>query len=270
MGGGGPSPALCPRFVMSNMSNGTNSTSAQLHVVDDTASGDTVTGICISFLSAFLYAVGLCVQRAALSNSDETTTAAPGCSGACCKTKAGSTLNWLIGLLIYGIGGLGLGTVALSYISLVRHLREGRLPTHDGSERSHGPPLTPPPPPSPFPAGHHVVVVFIHDGVQRRHRLLLAGRARGRSRARPPHPSTRPALPPCRRILLETARGARGHFRAEPVEELVQQPLRQPWAVWIDCVAPRKAGGDARAVHLRVAADRICMRRGRRIAFATC
>ena len=86
---------------------------------------DTIIGIILSFTSAALYALGLCIQRAALSldqasesgsGNEEITQTAPGCNGRCChKCKL---LNWLIGLLIYGIGGLGLGTLALSYISL--------------------------------------------------------------------------------------------------------------------------------------------------------
>ena len=89
------------------------------------AEADTIIGIILSFTSAVLYALGLCIQRAALSldqaseagsGGEEITQASPGCNGRCChKCKL---LNWLIGLLIYGIGGLGLGTLALSYISL--------------------------------------------------------------------------------------------------------------------------------------------------------
>ena len=123
-----------------------------------------VLGVTIAGVAAFLYASGLCVQRAALTGAPHSRAAffvcvracrsalvvvaveeagetggaaVPGCEGACClrcapripagcwrsaavrynalrkPTAAGrwSTANWVIGLLIYAIGGLFLGTV---------------------------------------------------------------------------------------------------------------------------------------------------------------
>ena len=89
--------------------------------------------------------VGLCIQRAALSVAQDVI--APGCGGKCCKSH--HKINWFLGLSVYGahfscrgrplssssslcnpaphlydtlalaaIGGLGLGTVALSYVTL--------------------------------------------------------------------------------------------------------------------------------------------------------
>eukprot|EP01052_Picozoa_sp_SAG31_P014616 SAG31_NODE_915_length_11052_cov_26.254633_10_plen_102_part_00 len=77
---------------------------------------DTLTGVVISLVAAFLYATGLCIQRASLTVSDPNATPPYGCRGKCCKDC--ENLNWLIGLAIYGVGGLFLGTVSLAYIPL--------------------------------------------------------------------------------------------------------------------------------------------------------
>ena len=76
---------------------------------------DKIVGIAIASVAAFLYASGLCVQRAALTVSEPDTVVA-GCHGRCCQQH--STLNWAIGLVVYGVGGLFLGTLALRYIPL--------------------------------------------------------------------------------------------------------------------------------------------------------
>ena len=86
---------------------------------DGSSSGgddDTVTGALISVVAAFLYATGLCIQRAALTVKDDGVTPPAGCRGSCCKRH--HNLNWTLGLVVYGVGGLFLGTVSLAYIPL--------------------------------------------------------------------------------------------------------------------------------------------------------
>jgi hypothetical protein len=83
---------------------------------DDDDDMDVLIGIIISLMAAAFYGLGLCIQRAALTASDSAQVTAPGCGGPCCLRF--TKLNWLVGLSIYGIGGLGLGTLALSYVTL--------------------------------------------------------------------------------------------------------------------------------------------------------
>ena len=89
-----------------------NSPNPQL---DDMSTSDFFMGSTIMIVSAILYAVGLNIQRASMTiNAAEG--AAYGCRGPCAARYP--TLWWLVGLLIYAIGGLGLGTLAFSYLSV--------------------------------------------------------------------------------------------------------------------------------------------------------
>jgi hypothetical protein len=80
--------------------------------IDD--ANNVVVGGAISVTAAFLYATGLCIQRAALTVAEGSPAA--GCRGVCCAKH--SNINWLLGLAVYGIGGLFLGTIALAFIPL--------------------------------------------------------------------------------------------------------------------------------------------------------
>eukprot|EP01047_Picozoa_sp_COSAG01_P045396 COSAG01_NODE_4178_length_5265_cov_17.430649_5_plen_356_part_00 len=79
------------------------------------AEADKIIGVSIVGVASFLYAAGLCIQRAALTVDDPDGPVA-GCRGACCRKRP--TANWVLGLCIYGIGGLFLSTMSLRYIPL--------------------------------------------------------------------------------------------------------------------------------------------------------
>eukprot|EP00928_Gymnodinium_smaydae_P099077 TRINITY_DN9360_c2_g4_i1.p1 TRINITY_DN9360_c2_g4~~TRINITY_DN9360_c2_g4_i1.p1 ORF type:complete len:404 (-),score=49.39 TRINITY_DN9360_c2_g4_i1:403-1614(-) len=81
----------------------------------DDATADKVTGIVVSACSALFYASGLCVQRAALT-MDGPNGPAFGCDRRFCRKHP--KLIWTIGLMIYGVGGMFLGTIALRYVPL--------------------------------------------------------------------------------------------------------------------------------------------------------
>ena len=84
--------------------------------------GDISLGVAITFLGAFFYALGLCIQRAALTVAasaaeDQPAAERPaGCRRQLCADR--SRIFWFGGLMVYGVGGLGLGTLALSYVTL--------------------------------------------------------------------------------------------------------------------------------------------------------
>jgi hypothetical protein len=79
------------------------------------AETDKIIGVSIVGVASFLYAAGLCIQRAALTVNHPDGPVA-GCRGACCRERP--TVIWVIGLCIYGIGGLFLSTMSLRYIPL--------------------------------------------------------------------------------------------------------------------------------------------------------
>ena len=75
-----------------------------------------VTGVSIQCSAALMYALGLCIQRASFVVEQGKERPPVGCRGALCK--AHTTLTWLAGLVIYGIGGIFLSTMSLRYIPL--------------------------------------------------------------------------------------------------------------------------------------------------------
>ena len=82
---------------------------------DSVSTSDFFVGSSIMLLSAVLYAIGLSIQRAA-ATSHTAEEAVYGCRSPAAARYA--RLWWVVGLLIYGFGGLGLGTLAFSYLPL--------------------------------------------------------------------------------------------------------------------------------------------------------
>ena len=108
-------PSSVPSNGTDFMSGNSSERSLILHEQLAASLTDKFVGVVISSIAAFLYASGLCVQKAALTLHD-TGEAPAGCGRSCCRRY--STANWALGLAIYAVGGLFLGTLALRYIPL--------------------------------------------------------------------------------------------------------------------------------------------------------